>query len=84
MKDSYKILRKILESRGGINKKNSIEFLRPDVVIKHKTGVKYTVASVDLPEDGKPSVLVYRYYGSSSDKKMFLRIKDNFKDYELA
>ena len=77
-----------LLSLGGKRKKDSIEFIRSDLLIKHKeSGVKYTVVNVQILNDeegkGKPSVMAYRYYGPDNDKKYFIKIlPKNFKNYE--
>ena len=63
----------------------SIKFIKPKLVIKHKkAGVKYTVKKIAFDEESKsPIVICYRYYGPGSKKKIYIKIeKNNFSKYE--
>ena len=84
MRDSCKRLKNTLveslQALGGPKKKDSIDFIKSDLVIKHKeSGVEYTVVRVLMNNGEKPSVLMYRYYGPNNDKKLFIKVSE--KDF---
>ena len=74
-----------LSCLGGKREKDSIAFLEPKLLIKHKqAGIKYTVLKVGFSKKGKtPTVVAYRYYGPSSKKKVYITISaQDFNKYE--
>ena len=73
-----------LLSLGGEKKKDSIEFIANQLLIRHKDSrVEYTVKNVTIDQNGKPIVICYRYYKPNSDKKVYITIPHNeFSDYE--
>lgn len=68
----------------GIQKKKGkiINFISPDLAIRHKKSkIEYTVEKI-LIEDGKPVIVAYRYYSRpNTDKKVFIKIE--MKDFSL-
>jgi len=84
MNNLRKLLFETLSCLGAKRKKDSFEFLKPDLLIRHKdAGIKYTVAKVGISkEDKKPTVIAYRYFGPT-DKKYYITIKTiDFNKYE--
>ena len=73
-----------LLSLGGKQKKDSIDFISNQLLIRHKESrIEYTVKKVTIGDDGKPSVLCYRYYGPKNSKKIYIKIPSKeFSDYE--
>ena len=64
---------------------DSIDFLKPDLLIKHKkAGVKYTVKKVKLDKNTKkPIVICYRYVGPNSKRKIYIKItEEEFNQYK--
>ena len=76
MKNLKELLFETLECLGGKKKGNCIEFLEPDLLIKHKEcGVKYTIEKIGISKKTKkPLVVAYRYYGPSN-KKYYIKIQ---------
>ena len=72
---------------GGKKKANTIDYIADQLVIRHKDSrIEYTVQKVFLDDNGKPSVLCYRYYmpdKRNHEKKVYIKITpDDFKKYE--
>jgi hypothetical protein len=65
-----------LSCLGGKKIKDSIVFLEPNLLIKHKeTGIKYTVLTIKkLKKKKQPIVICYRYYKPKSNKKVYIKI----------
>tara|TARA_A100001011_G_scaffold397051_1_gene496850 strand:- start:3053 stop:3328 length:276 start_codon:yes stop_codon:yes gene_type:complete len=89
MQHLKKTLLETLSMLGGKKGKDSIDFLKPSLVIKRKDcGVKYTVKKVVLQDENnkKPFVVAYRYYGMNPNKpkkKVYIKIYHNdFNKYE--
>ena len=64
---------------------DSIDFLKPDLLIKHKkAGVKYTIRKVKLDKNTKkPFVICYRYVGPNSKRKIYIKITEKeFNQYK--
>ena len=83
--NSLNMLYETLKCLGGKKSKDSVEFLSPNLLIRHKeSGVKYTIVKVGLlKKNKKPIVKAYRYYGPNSDKKYFITIlTKSFNQYE--
>ena len=81
------LLFETLKLLGGKKSKNSFNFLKPNLLIKHKeAGVKYTISRIKFSkETKKPSVICYRYSNPNSKikKKVFIKIdEDDFNKYE--
>ena len=73
-----------LEALGGKKKKDSIDFITNQLLIRHKDSrIEYTVKKVIFDKNEKPIVVCYRYYKPNSDKKVYINIPHNeFSDYE--
>ena len=73
---------------GGKKKKDAIDFLSSNLLIRDKQSkVEYTVKSVSVDDKGNPVVICYRYYmpadKDGSSKKVFVKIPSaDFKKYE--
>lgn len=69
---------------GGKKKKDSIDFIADQLLIRHKdSGIEYTVKKVSIGKDGKPTVICYRYYSPENNKKVYIAIPYNeFSNYE--
>ena len=80
------ILVETLQALGGSKKNDAIEFIKSNLLVKHKdSGVEYTVVSVSMHDGEKPSVLMYRYYGPNNDKKLFVKVHEkDFNKYAPA
>jgi len=64
---------------------DSIDFLKPDLLIKHKkAGVKYTIRKVKIDKNTKkPFVICYRYISPNSKRKIYIRItEEEFNQYK--
>ena len=59
---------------GSKDEEDSIEFLKPNLVIKHKkAGVKYTISKVKICKDtNSPQVICYRYVSPNSKRKIYI------------
>ena len=71
---------------GGKKSKEAVDFIKPDLLIKHKkAGIKYTVHKIMFDDNQSPIVICYRYYSPKEkfQKKVFISIdKNEFKNYE--
>tara|TARA_B100000674_G_C37786128_1_gene889550 strand:+ start:280 stop:522 length:243 start_codon:yes stop_codon:yes gene_type:complete len=67
---------------GGKKNNNIFDFIESGLVIKHKSGVKYTVKKIIFNKE--PVVLAYRYYAKKNKKVYILITKKDFKNYEPA
>ena len=70
----------------GLNelKKDDAKFLKSPLLIKHTSGVKYTVDNVNIDDVKNPIVTAYRY-DSEGDELVEIEItKKEFKDYEAV
>lgn len=73
---------------GGKKKKDAIDFLSSNLLIRDKKSkVEYTVKSITADESGNPVVVCYRYYmppgRDEKSKKVFIKIPSaDFKKYE--
>ena len=72
---------------GGKKKAKSIDYITNELLIRHKDSrIEYTVIKVFLDDNGKPSVLCYRYYmpnKNKNKKKVYIKIKaSDFNKYE--
>ena len=83
MKNLKNLLFETLSLLGGKKKKNSVNFLKPRLHIKHKdVGIKYTIQKVGM-YNGEICVYAYRYIKPKSNKKMYIKIfKNDFDKYE--
>lgn len=64
---------------------DSISFLKPSLLIKHKkAGVKYTISKVKIDKDTeKPVVICYRYVSPNSKRKIYIKITEKeFNQYK--
>jgi hypothetical protein len=71
-----------LLSLGASKVDDSIKFIKPELQIRHKTGVKYTVDEVDMSDPSSPIVNAYRYDETGSGVVPIQITKKEFKDYD--
>ena len=64
-------------------KKNLINVLKPGFKMIHKkSGLTYTLDSLDLDDPENPKIICHRYDDDSKDPVTITIEKDSFKDYE--
>jgi len=75
----YEYILETLSILGAKKTKDSANFLKPSLYIKHKeTGIKYTVSKIKIIKN-KPIVFCYRYYGPKNNKKVYIKL--SLKDF---
>ncbi len=65
-------------------KKDNAKFLKSPLLIKHNSGVKYTVDSVNIDDAKNPIVKAYRYDTDGEGLVEIEITKKEFKDYEAV
>ena len=70
-----------LLSLGASKVDDSLKFIKPELQIMHKSGVKYTVDEVDLSDPKSPIVNAYRYDETGAGVVPIQITKKDFKDY---
>jgi hypothetical protein len=79
-------LKENLAKRTKKKKDKVVSMLSNFLLIKHKDSkLEYTISKI-VVDDGKPSIIAYRYYSKpSSNKKVYVKIPlKDFKDYETV
>ena len=75
-----------LDLSPGLNelKKDDAKFLKSPLLIKHTSGVKYTVDNVNIDDVKNPIVTAYRYDSEGGESVEIEITKKEFKDYEAV
>ena len=65
-------------------KKDDAKFFKSPLLIKHTSGVKYTVDRVNIDDAKNPIVTAYRYEAEGGEPVEIEITKKDFKDYEAV